>query len=516
MYSKSYCAALQGTEGCVIQTEADISEGLPNFSLVGYLSSEVREARERVRIAVKNTGFRLPPKRVTVNLSPADIRKDGTGFDLAIAIAILAACGYVPQESLSHILWIGELNLEGGIMPVKGVLPAVYAALEQRMQYCVLPRDNCHEAQIAEGIGIIGVQTLQEAVGLLRENTLQSAVMKGKMQYAPASRTSLPDFAEVRGQASLRRAVEVAVSGMHNLLMIGPPGSGKTMVAKCVPGILPELTFDEQLRISKLYSISGLLNKDLPFITERPFRAPHHTITQTALAGGGRIPQPGEISLASGGVLFLDELPEFQPQSLEVLRQPLEDGWVTVSRLQGSCRYPADCLLMAAMNPCKCGYYPDTKKCRCSPSQIKKYLGRISMPLLDRFDVCAETVPLEYRELEGKQTERGESSEEIRKRIQQAHDMQRERYRNEYRYNAQLTPHGIREYCRLTAEAAEYLELIFEKMSFTARAYHKILKVGRSIADLDGADKIEKRHIAEAVFYRQADRKYWKGADALC
>lgn len=509
MYSKTFCASIQGIEGRIIQIEADISDGLPGFSLVGYLSSEAKEARERVRIALKNSGYRFPARKVTINLSPADIRKDGTGYDLAIAVAILSAYGYIPEESTNQILFIGELSLDGAVKPVSGVLPMVYTGWEQGIKYCFVPKGNQEEASVVDGISVIGVSDLKQVVEILVEGTFDSCACK-RSSISWTEKKNILDFQDIQGQELVVRAAQVAVSGMHNMLIIGPPGTGKSMIAQRMAGIMPAMNFEEQMEISRIYSVAGLLTEDMPLMTVRPFRSPHHTITQTALVGGGKYPRPGEVSLASGGVLFLDELPEFDRNAIEVLRQPLEDGWVNISRLNGNCRYPAKCLLLAAMNPCKCGWYPDRKRCQCSPQQVKKYLGKISRPMLDRIDICTETIPLKYQELEGEKSIPRESSKEICQRVEQAQRIQWERYQKEsFLYNSQLPPQKLKEYCTVTTEAKKYLEQIFEKMEFSARAYHKILKVGRSIADLEGSSLIELNHIAEAVCYRVLDRKYW-------
>lgn len=511
MYSLSYCAAIRGIEGCLIQVEADVSDGLPCFSLVGFLSSEVKEARERVQIGMKNAGFRFPPKKVTINLSPADIRKGGTGYDLAIAVSILTAFGYLSQEYIKQIVFIGELSLEGKIKEVHGVLPMVYTAYENGMNYCVVPQGNLREAQVVQGIRCLSVSGLKELTELLQAQRLEYLLPeKGAALETGNAGMEEPDFSEVSGQKLVRRAIEVAAAGMHNLLMVGPPGSGKTMLARRIPGIMPELSFEEQMEISKVYSVAGLLSKRRPFIAKRPFREPHHTITQKALIGGGTVPKPGEISLASGGVLFLDELAEFQRQTIEVLRQPLEDGYVTVSRMEGTCIYPAHVQLVAAMNPCRCGFYPDRRRCSCTSRQIKSYLHKISQPMLERMDICVETTALGYQDFQKLETAGNESSETIRRRVMEAQKRQRERYRGEqFIHNSQLPPALLEHYCELGREAAEYLEQAFETLEFSARVYHKVLKVGRTIADLEGEASIQKRHIAEAVCYRMLEKKYW-------
>lgn len=507
MFSEAFCATIQGIEGCIIQVEADVSEGLPCFSLVGYLASEVKEARERVRIAIRNSGFRLAPKKITINLSPADIRKDGTGYDLAIAAAVLAAFGYIPQSELKDCVILGELSLDGQVKGITGVLPMVYTALEHHKKYCIVPWDNLQEASAVNGIQLIGVHSLEEMVHILQNGRKRPSTVPVEFNIEP-SEESFPDFQDIRGQLAVKRAVEVAVAGRHNLLMIGPPGSGKTMIARRIPGIMSKLTFEEQMEISKIYSVAGLLNESLPYVMERPFRSPHHTVSQTALVGGGRYPRPGECSLSSGGILFLDELPEFSRQVIEVLRQPLEDGYVTVSRLEGSYRYPARCQLVAAANPCPCGFYPNRRKCSCTMPQIKRYLGRISRAILDRIDICTETVPLEYQDLEQTQAAAGEASERIRERVMAAQEIQNKRYQAEtYSFNAELTAVGIRKYCILEQEAQDCLQEIFKDMDLTARAYHKLLKVGRSIADLEGKEKIGIKHIKEAICYRVMDKE---------
>ena len=506
MFYHSHCAAIQGIDASIISVEVDVCDGLPMFSLVGLLSSETREAKDRVRISIRNSGFRIPTKHITVNLAPADIRKEGTGFDLAIAVALLTAFGYVPKECIEGTLFAGELSLDGSIKGIPGVLPMVYAAAKQGFRLCVVPKENEQEAALVKDIDVIAASSLSELVAYYVGN--QQLPKVKAPDFSEDFGEMEEDFEEVAGQEVVKRALEVAVAGQHNVLMIGPPGAGKTMLAKRIPSIMPELTFEESLEISKIYSISGMLDERCSFVRKRPFRSPHHSITPSSLIGGGYQAKPGEISLSDGGVLFLDELPEFNTNTLEMLRQPLEERKITVSRMQGSYTYPAGFMLVAAMNPCKCGYYPDRTRCNCSQNQIHRYLNRISRPLLDRIDLCVEASEMTYQELQGK--EKGESSADIRERVKRARHMQQERYAMEKVYcNGELSAKMVEKYCSIGAKEQELIQQIFTKMHFSARSYHRLLKVARTIADLAGSERILTEHLSEAICYRGIDEKYW-------
>ena len=509
VYASIISIAMNGMNGYPVRVETDVSPGLPEFSMVGFLSSEVREARERVRTALRNSGFALLPKKITVNLAPADIRKEGTAYDLALAVSLLAANEMIPQERTDGIVFIGELALNGELRPVHGVLPRVCRAKEAGLTTCFLPFENRREGAVVDGIRIIGIKDLREAVHLLACPEEQKPEVCPAREILEQTRTYSVDFSEVCGQYGMKRAAEAAAAGMHNLLLIGSPGSGKSMIARRIPTILPGLTWEECLAVSKVYSVAGLLNDKQPLIVCRPFRAPHHTISTAALIGGGRIPRPGEISLADRGVLFLDELPEFQKNTLEVLRQPMEDRQVMIARTAGSGSFPADTMIVAAMNPCRCGYYPDRSRCQCSISDVRRYLGRISRPLLDRMDLCVEAPPVGYSDF-SMPAAAGESSAVIRERVEKARRIQQDRFRGEnIFFNAQMQPKHVSIHCRLGAHEERIMKELFETKKLSARAYHRLLKVARTLADLSGEPDIRDIHLIEAAEYRSLEEKYW-------
>ena len=506
MFASVLSAAIMGMDVHPIQVEADISDGLPTFTMVGFPSAQVKEAQDRVRTALRNNGIALPPKRITVNFAPADIRKQGAGFDLPLAAAVLAAAEILNAQQLEGVMMAGELSLNGEIHAISGILPMVIRAREEKCRFCMVPYGNLREARLVTDMKVIGVKNLIEMMEYIRRpDTYQWS--EGAEAAEPGKENL--DFSDIKGQESLKRAVEIAVSGFHNLLMIGPPGAGKTMVARRIPGIMPPLTFEEGLELTKIYSIAGLISPTDPLIRNRPFRSPHHTCSALALAGGGKNPRPGEITLAHRGVLFLDEMLEFSRRSLEILRQPLEDKVIHISRVSGTYDFPADFILCAAMNPCPCGQYPDMNLCRCTPLQVSQYLGRISQPLLDRLDLCAEVSPVSYEGLSS--VSRGENTETIRARVESVQQIQKERYKEEkIQFNGEMRGKQIEKFCHLDQEAENLLKMAFEHMPFSARAYHRLLKVGRTIADMEGSEIIKKDHIGEALSYRAFDKKYWK------
>lgn len=507
MIAKILSAGLIGIDGYIVEVEIDISQGLPSFDIVGLPDSAVKESKDRVRSAIKNSQVNFPVKRITVNLAPANTKKEGPLFDLPIAVGILCSIGIISESSVKDTLFIGELSLDGSVRPVSGVLPIVHTAKTLGINKFVIPYNNLEEAGLINNIELIGIKNLNELINHLNGEKIKNFVINVKEVFKSNNLEKKLDFFDVRGQENVKRALEIAAAGMHNLIMIGPPGSGKTMMAKRVPSILPDVTFEESIEITKIYSVAGLLKNKTSLIKERPFRSPHHTISNSAMVGGGRIPKPGEVSLSHNGVLFLDEFPEFSRQVLEELRQPLEDSEVTISRVNGTMTFPANLMLIAAMNPCPCGFYGYSEKCSCSQSKISKYLSKISGPLLDRIDIQVEASYVDYLELS--EENYSETSKTIKERVISANKIQLKRYKDDnIFFNSQLTSSLIEKYCILGEKEKEILKTVFDRLNLSARSYHKILKIARTIADLDSCENINIVHITEAIQLRNLDRKF--------
>lgn len=496
-----YSGGVHGTDAYIVKVEADISNGMPGFDLVGYLGSEVKESRERVITAVNNAGFSVPAKKITVNLSPANIRKHGTGFDLPIALSILISAGEIDADSIKDCMVCGELMLSGEICAIRGVLPVVIKAREQGMKRCIIPKDNAKEGAVIDDIEIIAVKSLRELIQYLNGEREIEPEESFDMDTYKSGVENKYDFADVSGQRLAKRGLEIAAAGLHNVLMIGPPGTGKTLLAKCLPGILPPLSKDESLEVSSIYSVAGLLNEEKRLIVERPVVSAHHTVTEVALSGGGNTPKPGLIALAHRGVLFLDEMPEFKRKSLEVLRQPLEDKVIHIVRNNYICDYPADFMLVGALNPCPCGMYPDMSKCTCTENMRRNYIGKLSRPLIDRMDICMTVSRPTTGEIINKRKE--ESSEAVRERVLKAQRIQEERFRGTgIFFNSRMGTKEIEKFCSLGKSERELMESALNKYELSARAYHRILKCARTIADLDNSEEIKVDHITEALFFK--------------
>lgn len=508
MLAKVKSSGLLGLDARIIDVEADASTGLPAFEVVGLPDTAVKESKERVRAAIKNCGYDFPPRRYTVNLAPANLKKEGPAFDLPIAIGILSATGQL-KAPVGDFVFIGELSLSGDIRGVRGVLPLVAGAVDKGFHKFVVPCQNAAEAAIVKGTEVFGVKNLYEACEFLEGRQEITATRVDLDELFHKKQVYPFDFSEVKGQENVKRALEIAVAGGHNCLIIGSPGSGKTMLAQRIPSIMPDLTLEEALEVTKIHSIAGLLPENSPLITVRPFRNPHHSISTIGLVGGGVVPKPGELSLAHRGVLFLDELSEFRRDATEVMRQPIEDGVVNLTRVSASITYPCKGMLVAAMNPCKCGYYGDrSKKCRCSEASVQRYLGKLSGPLLDRIDIQVEASSIMYADM---QKTAPEGSKDIKKRVIYAREIQTKRYKTESFFsNADLTGSSIEKYCVLDGGAKRLIKNAFDAMGLSARAHSRILKVARTIADLEGEDVINELHVAEAIQYRSLDKKFWK------
>lgn len=515
MYSTVISGAVLGVSAYLVSVEVDIARGLPGFSMVGSPGGEVKESRERVMVALKNVGLNLPPKRITVNLSPADMKKEGSAFDLPIAVGMLEAMDYFRPEAAAGTLFLGELGLDGEIKKVRGVLPIVREAAAKGIGQCIVPAANVREGAAIPGILVRGAGHIRDVLHFLesdngeeREKLLPAERMAEEEWGAWRDEEDMPDFDQVNGQETAKRAALIAAAGFHNLLMVGPPGAGKSMIAKRIPGIMPQLTRDESLEVTSVLSVAGLLEEGMDLVRERPFKSPHHTISQAALVGGSANPRPGMISLAHRGVLFLDELPEFKREALDCLRQPLEEHKVHICRAGGNVTYPSDFMLVCAMNPCLCGFYPDRGRCRCTEPQIRRYMGKVSGPILDRIDLCVELQPVDIGGLRGNQ--KAQSSGEMREKVERARERQAQRFQGTgYRFNADIAGTNIDRYCALGKEEQELMEKLYQSLQLSARAYHRIIKVARTVADLEGAEDIRMEHLLEASFYRPS-MEYWK------
>lgn len=546
MFSRVISAAVYGIDAYIVNVETDVGFGLPTFDMSGALGSKVREAKDRVRVAIKNSGIELTPQKIVINISPANIRKEGTIYDLPIAIGILAANGCFDLKILENVLIIGEVSLDGSINPVKGVLPMVCAAKEAGIDNCIILKANIAEGRIMNNINIYGVETLSQTIEILkniavidgsRKNIKQADVKSGECNksdgninndtYNVLERSRVKftygsevknnnhscsyniDYSDISGQEAAKRATMIAVSGMHNIMYIGPPGSGKTMLAQRIPTIMPDMDYEEQLRLTKIYSVAGLLDSEGGIMVKRPFRNPHHTITQAALLGGGAVPRPGEITLSEGGVLFLDEMTEFNQVIMEALRQPLEDKVITLVRVNAAYTYPAHFMLAAAINPCKCGYYPDRNRCHCSEYDIRRYIGRISNPMWDRFDMCVKVDEVSYEVMRNKgNVDTIYNSTDMKNKVEAARQMQKDRFKKlDINYNSQMGVREIHKYCTLNVECNELMERMYKQHNMSARAYNKVLKTARTIADLKGSVNIEKEHLTEALFYKNCEVK---------